>query len=139
MFLKVVQGIKRVGGLGKQIHTQMCMAALFDKRRKVENEWKKVENEWKKVENEWKKVENEWKKVENEWEDDEHEQKRAFHEEETRDQKQQQQKEQLKCEITGKAKRPGSLDCTCKGICMARKSETHLIHYEGGVGIIPKK
>jgi hypothetical protein len=123
MFLKLVQGIKRVGGgFGKQIHTQMCLVSLFDQRRKVENEWKKVENEWK--------------KVENEWEDDEHEQKRAFHEEETRVQKQQQQ---LKCEITGKAKRPGSLDCACKGICMARKSETHLIHYEGGVGIIPKK
>jgi len=116
MFLKLVQGIKRVGGgFGKQIHTQMCLVSLFDQRRKVENEWKKVENEW---------------------EDDEHEQKRAFHEEETRVQKQQQQ---LKCEITGKAKRPGSLDCACKGICMARKSETHLIHYEGGVGIIPKK
>ena len=123
MFLKLVERVG--GGLGKQIHTQMCLAALFDQRRKVENEWKKVENEWK--------------KVENEWEDDEHEQKRAFHEEETRVQKQQQQKEQLKCEITGKVKRPGSVDCTCKSTCMARKSETHLIHYEGGVGIIPKK
>jgi hypothetical protein len=94
----------------------MCLTALFDQRRKVENDWKKVENEW---------------------EDDEHEQKRAFHEEDTRVQKQQQ--EQLKCVITGKAKHPGSLDCSCKGICMARKSETHLIHYEGGVGIITKK
>ena len=116
MLLKLVKRFG--GGLGKQIHTQMCLAALFDQRRKVENEWKKVENEW---------------------EDDEHEQKRAFHEEETRVQKQQQQKEQLKCEITGKAKRPGSVDCTCKGTCMARKSETHLIHYEGGIGIIYKK
>ena len=124
MFPKLVQGLQGlqglrgrcVGGFAKRIHTQMCLAALFDQRRKVENEWRKVENEW---------------------DDDEHEQKRAFHEEEMRVQKPQRQ--QLKCEITGKAKRPGSLDCTCKGICMARKSETHLIHYEGGVGIIPKK
>jgi hypothetical protein len=122
MFLKLVQGLQGVqgrcvgGGFAKRIHTQMCLDALFRQRRKVENEWRKVENEW---------------------DDDEHEQKRAFHEEDMRVQKQQQQ--QLKCEITGNAKRPGSLDCTCKGICMARKSETHLIHYEGGVGIIPKK
>lgn len=123
MFPKLVQGLQGVrgrcvgvGGFGKHIHTQMCLSSLFDQRRKVENEWIKVENEW---------------------DDDEHEQKRAFHEEEMRVQKPQQQ--QLKCEITGKAKRPGSLDCTCKGTCMARKSETHLIHYEGGVGIIPKK
>jgi hypothetical protein len=33
--------------------------------------------------------------------------------------------------ITGKAKHPGSLDCSCKGMCMARKSETHLIHHQG--------
>lgn len=77
MFLKLFQGVQGscVRGFAKQIHAQMCLAALFDQRRKVENEWKKVENEWN-------KVENEWKKVENEWEDDEHEQKRAFHEEE---------------------------------------------------------
>ena len=118
MFLKLLQGLKsecQCGrGFVKQIHTQMCLAALFDQRRKVENEWKKVENEW---------------------EDDDHEQKRAFHEED----KCVQREQYLKCEITGKSKRPGSLDCTCKDMCMARKSETHLIHYEGGVGIIPKK
>jgi hypothetical protein len=119
MFLKLLQGLKSecqcVGrGFVKQIHTQMCLAALFDERRKNENEWKNVENEW---------------------EDDDHEQKRAFHEEDKRVQREQQHK----CEITGKSKRPGSLDCTCKGMCMVRKSETHLIHYEGGVGIIPKK
>jgi hypothetical protein len=133
MFLKLIQG-RFVRGFGKQIHTQMCLTALFDQRRKVENDWKNVENEW---------------------EDDEHEQKRAFHEEDTRVQKQQQQRQQqqrqqqqrqqqhqhqqLKCVITGKAKHPGSLDCSCKGMCMARKSETHLIHHEGSVGIITKK
>jgi hypothetical protein len=131
MFLKMFQS-QGVRGFAKRIHTQMCLTALFGERRKVENEWKKVENEWK-------KVENEWKKVENEWDDDEHEQKRAFREEETRTQGQCQGQQQLKCEITGKSKRPGSLDCTCKGICMTRKSETHIIHYEGGVGIVPKK
>ena len=108
MFLKFVQS-RCVGGFVKQIHTQMCLAALFDQRRKVENEW----------------------------DDDEHEQKRVFHEEEMR--VHQEKGLQLKCEITGKTKRQGSLDCTCKGMCMARKSETHLIHYEGGVGIISKK
>jgi hypothetical protein len=126
MFLKGVQsqGVQSqvVRGFMKRIHTQMCLSSLFDQRRKVENEWKKVENEWK--------------KVENEWDDDEHEQKRAFHEEEKRCQEKVQQ---LKCEITATSKRPGSIDCRCKGMCMARKSETHLIHYEGGIGIIPKK
>ena len=131
MFLKLFQGVRGscVGVFAKQIHTQMCLAALFDQRRKVENEWKKVENEWK-------KVENEWKKVENEWEDDEHEQKRAFQEEERR---KMQEKNQLTCEMTGKAKRTGSLDCNCKRMCTAKKSETYTIYYEGGVGIIPKK
>ncbi len=103
MFLNLVKSLQSgrcVGGFAKQIHTQMCLAALFDRRRKVENEWKKIENEW---------------------DDDEHEQKRAFHEEEMRVRLQMQQ---LKCEITGAAKRPGSVDCTCKGMCMARKSGT---------------
>lgn len=113
MFLKMFQGVKGVRGVVKRIHTQMCLSSLFDQRRIAENEWRKIENEW---------------------EDDEHEQKRAFHEEEMRVQRQ-----KLKCEITGTSKRPGSIDCTCKGVCMVRKSETHLIHYEGGVGIIPKK
>jgi hypothetical protein len=117
MFPKLLQGFQGfqgIRGFAKRVHTQMCIAALFDQRRKVENEW----------------------------DDDEHEQKRAFQEEETRiqrQQQQQQQQQQLKCEITDKAKRPGSIDCTCKGMCMVRKSETHFIHYEGGVGIIPKK
>jgi len=116
MFLKSLQSIQSqcVRGFVKRIHTQMCLAALFDQRRKVQNEWKKVENEW---------------------DDDEHEQKRAFQEEESR----RLQRQQLKCEITGKTKRPGSFDCTCNGVCMVKKSETHLIHYEGGVGIVPKK
>ena len=76
------------------------------------------------------------RQVENEWDDDEHEQKRAFHEEEKR---KIQENKQLTCEITGKAKHPGSVDCNCKRMCTAKKSETYLIHYEGGVGIIPKK
>ena len=116
MFLKLVQGIKRVGGggFGKHIHTQMCLSSLFDQRRKVENEWRKVENEW---------------------DDDEHEQKRAFHEEERR---KMQENKQPKCEMTGKAKRAGSVDCNCKRMCTAKKSETYLIHYEGGVGIVSK-
>ena len=124
MFLKLFQGVQGscVRVFAKQIHTQMCLNSLFDQRRKVENEWKKVENEWK--------------KVENEWEDDEHEQKRAFHEEERR---KMQENKQPKCEMTGKAKRAGSVDCNCKRMCTAKKSETYLIHYEGGVGIISKK
>jgi hypothetical protein len=122
MFLKSLQNIQGfqsqcVRGFAKRIHTQMCLAALFDQRRKVQNEWKKVQNEW---------------------EDDEHEQKRAFQDEESHLQRKQ-QRQQLKCDITGKSKRPGSFDCTCNGVCMVKKSETHLIHYEGGVGIIPKK
>ena len=124
MFLKLSQGVRGscVRGFAKQIHTQMCLATLFDQRRRVENEWKKVENEWK--------------KVENEWEDDDHEQKRAFHEEER---KKMQEKKQITCEITGKTKRVGSLDCNCKHMCTAKKSETYTIYYEGGVGNIPKK
>jgi len=125
MFLKMFQGVQGVQSQGvrgirgfmKRIHTQMCLSSLFDQRRKVENEWKKVENEW---------------------DDDEHEQKRAFYEEEKR-YVHQEKVQQLKCEITATSKRPGSTDCTCKGMCIVRKSETHLIHYEGGVGIIPKK
>ena len=76
------------------------------------------------------------RQVENEWDDDEHEQKRAFHEEERR---KMQENKQPKCEMTGKAKRAGSVDCNCKRMCTAKKSETYLIHYEGGVGIISKK
>jgi hypothetical protein len=71
-----------------------------------------VENEWKKVENEWKKVENELKKEE---------------------------EETFKCEITNKPKRPGTVDCNCKYVCMAKISEIFIIHYEGGIGIISKK
>lgn len=117
MFLKLLNGVKGQGvrGFAKQIHTQMCLTSLFDQRRKIENDWRKSQHEW---------------------DDDEHEQRRVFHEEER---KVRQEKGQLlKCEITGKIKRPGSVDCSCKGMCMARKSETHLIHYEGGIGIIPK-
>ena len=75
------------------------------------------------------------RQVENEWEDDEHEQKRAFYEEERR---KMQENKQPTCEMTGKAKRAGSVDCNCKRMCTANKSETYTIHYEGGVGIISK-
>jgi hypothetical protein len=124
MFLKLFQGVRDlcVRGFAKQIHTQMCLNSLFDQRRLSENDWKKKENEWK--------------KKENEWEDDEHEQKRAFHEEERI---KMQENKQPTCEMTGKAKRAGSVDCNCKRMCTANKSETYTIHYEGGVGIIPKK
>ena len=112
MFLKLFQGQGQGKYLmqffAKRIHTQVCLNTLFEQRRKVENEWK----------------------------DDEDEQKRAFREEEKRI-IQEKKQQQLKCEITGKTKHTGSVDCTCEGMCMARKSETYLIHYEGGTGIIP--
>lgn len=126
MFLKLmIQGVRRGFPMfSKQIHTQMCLNALFDQRRTIENKWKNVQN-----------VQN----VQNEWKDDEDEQRRAFHEEEEKKNFQNYKKEQeLKCEITGKTKRPGSIDCECKGICMARVSEIYTIHYEGGVGIVKK-
>jgi hypothetical protein len=93
----------------------MCIASLFNQRLKIDKEWKKIENEWN---------------------DDEDEQRRIFHEEERS--RNFQEKKQIKCEITGKTKRIGSIDCDCKSMCTAKKSETHIIHYEGGVGIIPK-
>ena len=119
MFLKLFQS-QGVRGFAKQFHTQMCLAALFDQRRKVENEWKKVENEWN---------------------DDEDEQRRVFHEEEGRNSQKHEKKEkqQLTCEMTGKTKRPDSVDCSCKGMCLAKKSETYIIHYEGGIGIIQQQ
>ena len=80
-----------------------------------------------------RQVENEWKRVENEWNDDEHEQRQIF------DQKEQKEEEILKCEITKKIKRPGTIDCNCEFGCMAKISETFIIHYEGGMGIISKK
>ena len=83
-----------------------------------------------------RKVENEWKRVENEWNDDEHEQRRIFDQNE---QKEQKEEETFKCEITNKPKRPSTVDCNCEYGCMAKMSETFLIHYEGGVGIISKK
>jgi len=79
-----------------------------------------------------RQVENEWKKSENEWNDDEHEQRRIFDEKEK-------EEETFKCEITNKPKRPSTVDCNCEFGCMAKMSETFLIHYEGGVGIISKK
>jgi hypothetical protein len=32
------------------------------------------------------------------------------------------------CEITNKPKTPGSRDCGCESMCIAKKSETQLIH-----------
>ena len=34
----------------------------------------------------------------------------------------------IKCEITNKPKRPGIEDCSCELMCMAKKSETQIIH-----------
>ena len=34
----------------------------------------------------------------------------------------------IKCEITNKPKRPGMEDCSCELMCMAKKSETQIIH-----------
>jgi hypothetical protein len=34
----------------------------------------------------------------------------------------------FKCEITRKSKRGGEVDCNCKLVCMAKVSETMLIH-----------
>ena len=117
----------------------MCLGSLFDERKKINDEWAKKENA----------------KKENEWNDDEDEQRRVFHEEEQQQppqqqqqppqqqqqppqqQQQQQQPPQLKCEMTGKSKIP--LDCNCKRMCTVKKSETYLIHYEGGIGMITKK
>ena len=118
MFIKLFQqGVRGVRGVRgtKQIHTQICLGSLFDQRKKINDEWKKKENEWN---------------------DDEDEQRRAFHEEEKR---KIQENKQLTCEITGKAKHPGSVDCNCKRMCTVKKSETYLIYYEGGIGVIPKK
>ena len=115
MFLKLLKSVKGQGqgqglrGFANQIHTQICLNTLFDQRRKVENEWKKNQNEW---------------------DDDEHEQRRAFREEEMKKKSEKhEKKEQPKCEITNKKKH--YTDCSCKGMCIARKSETHLIYYSG--------
>lgn len=109
MFLKLLNGLKSRGkiiqDLKKHIHTQRCLNTLFDERRKVENEWKKNKNEWN---------------------DDEDEQRRVFHEEEM---KKNTETKEPKCEITNKKK--NYTDCGCEGMCIARKSETHLIYYSG--------
>jgi hypothetical protein len=55
------------------------------------------------------------------------------------EQKEQKEEETFKCEITNKPKRPSTVDCNCEYGCMAKMSETFIIHYEGGVGIISKK
>jgi hypothetical protein len=124
LFHQGVQGVRGIKSFTKQLHTQMCIDSLFDQRKKINDEWKKKENEW---------------------DDDEHEQRRAFREEEeerndlhSEKRQQPQQQPQLKCEMTNKAKTPGSVDCDCKRMCRVKKSETYLIYYEGGIGVIPK-
>jgi hypothetical protein len=37
----------------------------------------------------------------------------------------------FKCEITRKNKRAGQVDCNCECVCMAKVSETMMIHKEG--------
>jgi hypothetical protein len=129
MFPKLFQGLPShcIKGFSKSIHTQMCIASLFEQRNKVNNEWRKKVDEWN---------------------DDEDEQRRAFHEEEEKrknsnshpeKRERATQQQQLTCDITGKTKKIGSVDCNCKRMCTVKKSETYLIHYEGGCGIIPRK
>lgn len=112
MFLKLFKGCPRM--LTKNLHTEKCLNVLFDKRRIIEDEWRKNHTEWN---------------------DDEDEQRRMFHDEEKR--RVPNNKQQLKCEFTGKPKNQG--DCECKDVCIAKQSETYLIHYEGGFGTISKK
>lgn len=86
MFLKLFQGQGQDKYLmqffANRIHTQICLNTLFEKRHKVENEWRKKQNEWN---------------------DDEDEQRRVFHEEEMmKNNEKHKKKEQPKCEITNK-------------------------------------
>lgn len=113
MFLKLFKGC--AGVLSNRFHTQRCIDVLFDQRRKVEDEWRKNQTEWN---------------------DDEDEQRRAFYEEEGK-KNQIDKQPKLNCEVTKRMKVP--TDCECKNVCCVRLSETHLIYYEGGVGIIKKK
>ncbi len=46
-------------------------------------------------------------------------------------QKREEDSSSLKCEITRKNKRAGQVDCNCECVCMAKVSETMLIHKEG--------
>jgi hypothetical protein len=50
MFLKLFKGYhcKEIQ-FAKKIHTQMCLAALFDQRRKIQNEWNDDDDEQKKI------------------------------------------------------------------------------------------
>ena len=126
MFLKLFQRVRHIQADNvflKRIHTQICLSSLFDQRRNVENEWKKVQNEWKNVQNEWN--------------DDEDEQRRAFREEEKKIVENNNQ--QIIREITEKKKYQSHYEY--KGACCTKQLkqlETYLIHYEGGVGTIPK-
>lgn len=117
MFLNLFKS-EAIRGFTRRVHTQVCLVSLFEQRQKVENQWRKEQAN------------------QMEWNDDEDEQRRVFHEEEGKKivPNNNNKKEQLKCEITGKLKQESQ--CECKGMCLAKKSETYLIHYEGGVGFI---
>jgi len=110
MFIKLFQGQQGIKGFSKKIHTQMCIASLFGRQR----EHNKVTND---------KVEK------NEWKDDDDEQKQIFYEEEKNSslEKSKQEFKCVKCDIT-----------KCSRSSMANKSETYIIQYEGGVGILSK-
>jgi hypothetical protein len=51
MFLKLLKGYhcKEIQYFAKKIHTQMCLASLFDQRRKVQNEWNDDDDEQKQI------------------------------------------------------------------------------------------
>jgi len=67
----------------------------------------------------------------NEWNDDDDEQRQIFHEEE-RNNSLEKSNQQLKRDIT-KCSCSGLVNCNCKN-----KSETYIIQYEGGVGILSR-
>ena len=69
------------------------------------------------------------RKVQNEWNDDEEEQKQIFYEEE-KNNSLEKSNQQFKCNV---AKCSDLVHCNCKN-----KSETYIIQYEGGVGILSR-
>ena len=70
------------------------------------------------------------RKVEkNEWNDDDDEQKQIFYQEE-KNNSLEKSNQQFKCNVS---KCSGLVNCNCKN-----KSETYIIQYEGGVGILSR-
>ena len=109
MFLQLFKG-RGVQAFAKKNHTQMCIASLF-------------------------RQEQQHRKVENEWNDDEDEQRQIFDEDE---------KNRghavpltpcpyLKGGVRGERTSSGLVHCTHEN-----KSDTYIIHYEGGTGIISR-